>query len=122
MQNAIEIIYSQQSSDFIEGRAYANPRFFSTPRQGVTKVFIVGEWPKIRAAYEALGVQVEQLGEAPAAEAPVTAEPSSELAAKIRAMPKARKPKGVAPEPDRPGDMPSTQDTSEAEVDAQRDA
>lgn len=58
----MELIYSQQAGDFIKGRAYSNPRFFSTPRAGVTKVLLVGDWPKIRAAYEALGVPVEQMG------------------------------------------------------------
>lgn len=69
-----EIIYSQQSSDFIEGRAYANPKFFSTPRSGVKKVFVVGEWPNIVEAYEALGVEVESMdaGDASRAEAVAT--------------------------------------------------
>ena len=62
MSKDIEIYYSQQSSDFIKGRAYGNPRFFSTPRTDVSKVFLVGDWPKIRAAYEAMGVPVEQIG------------------------------------------------------------
>lgn len=67
MAKDIELIYSQQSSDFCEGRAYANPRFYSTPRQGVSKVFLVGDWPKIEADYTALGVPVERLDKAPLA-------------------------------------------------------
>ncbi|RAK68813.1 hypothetical protein [Phenylobacterium kunshanense] len=67
----IELIYSQQSGDFIKGRAYSNPRFFTTPRTDVSKVFLVGEWPNIRAAYEAQGVPVEQIDEGKA----VAAEP-----------------------------------------------
>lgn len=67
----IELIYSQQSGDFIKGRAYANPRFFTTPRSDVAKVFLVGDWPNIRAAYEAQGVPVEQIDEGKA----VAAEP-----------------------------------------------
>lgn len=61
MSKTIEIIYSQQSTDFIAGRAYSNPRFFTSPRSGVSKVFLVGDWPNIRAAYENLGVPVERL-------------------------------------------------------------
>ena len=61
MSKSIEIIYSQQATDFIPGRAYSNPRFFSSPRSGVSKVFLVGDWPDIRAAYENLGVPVERL-------------------------------------------------------------
>lgn len=61
MSQTIEIIYSQQASDFIPGRAYSNPRFFSSPRSGVSKVFLVGDWPDIRAAYENLDVPVERL-------------------------------------------------------------
>lgn len=66
MSKPIELIYSQQSSDFIEGRAYSNPRFFTTPRANVSKVYLVGDWPNIRAAYENMGVPVEQLGAPPA--------------------------------------------------------
>lgn len=61
MTKPIELIYSTQAGDFLAGRAYSNPRFFSTPRTGVSKVLIVGEWPKIVAAYEAMGVPVERL-------------------------------------------------------------
>lgn len=57
----LELIYSQQASDFIAGRAYSNPRYFTTPRSGVSKVFLVGDWPNIRAAYENMGVPVERL-------------------------------------------------------------
>lgn len=66
MSKTIELIYSQQASDFVPGRAYSNPRFFTTPRTGVSKVLLVGDWPEIRAAYENMGVPVEQLGAPPA--------------------------------------------------------
>ena len=68
MSKPIEVIYSQQSHGYVEGRAYSNPRYFSTPRSGVSKVYVVGDWPKIVAAYEALGVPVERLDAAPTAE------------------------------------------------------
>lgn len=61
MAKGIELYYSRQKSDFIEGRAYSNPRFFSGPRQGVTKVYLDGDWPKIEAAYRTLGVPVERI-------------------------------------------------------------
>jgi hypothetical protein len=61
MSKTIELIYSQQSTDYIPGRAYSNPRFFTSPRSGVSKVFLVGDWPDIRAAYENLGIPVERL-------------------------------------------------------------
>lgn len=61
MSKTIELIYSQQATDFIPGRAYSNPRFFTSPRSGVSKVFLVGDWPNIRAAYENLGIPVERL-------------------------------------------------------------
>lgn len=76
-----ELIYSQQSSDFIAGRAYSNPRFFTTPRADVSKVLLVGDWPKIRAAYEALNVPVERLDpEAAVANPPATATAPAALA------------------------------------------
>lgn len=61
MSKNFELIYSQQRTDFLPGKAYSNPRFFTSPRQGVTKVYLVGDWPKVRAAYEAQGVPVETL-------------------------------------------------------------
>ena len=92
----VELIYSQQSSDFDKSKAYANPRFFTTPRHDVGRVFIVGDWPEIVAAYEALGVPVECLNEAPKAPPPPTAECPPELTERItRTFPakRARKPK-----------------------------
>ena len=59
MTKSLELIYSQQKTGFIEGRAYANPRYFSTPREGVTKVLVVGNWPEIELAYANMGVPVE---------------------------------------------------------------
>lgn len=79
MSKPIELIYSRQASDFVEGKAYSNPRFFSTPREGVSKVFIVGDYPNIRKAYEARGVPVVQLGDAPAAAPLSTAKPPASL-------------------------------------------
>lgn len=85
MTKPFEIIYSQQKSDFITGRAYANPRFFTTPRQGVTKVYLVGDWPKIRAAYESMGVEVEQIDADEAKRETATAADIGQEAAEDRA-------------------------------------
>lgn len=85
-----ELIYSQQASDFIAGRAYSNPRFFTTPRSDVSKVLLVGDWPKIRAAYEALSVPVERLDpEAAVANPPVTATAPAALAPGLGAVERA---------------------------------
>lgn len=65
MSKPIELIYSQQADGFVKGMAYSNPRFYSTPRTGVSKVYLVGDWPKIEADYTALGVPVERLDAAP---------------------------------------------------------
>lgn len=70
----MELIYSDQTTDFISGRAYSNPRFYTTPRSGVTKVFLVGDWPKIAADYQALGVAVEPLDAASATGQPADPE------------------------------------------------
>jgi hypothetical protein len=68
MSKTIELIYSDQTSDFVPGRAYSNPRFFTSARSGVSKVFLVGQWPNIESAYLARDVPVEHLDIAPRAE------------------------------------------------------
>jgi hypothetical protein len=78
----MELIYSRQASDFIKGRAYANPRFYSRPRSGVTKVFIVGEWPHIEADYKALGVEIVKLSDGTTVTAGATAAPPVESLAR----------------------------------------
>lgn len=80
MSRPMELVYSTQKHSFIQGRAYSNPRFFTTARSGIDKVFIVGDAggkaAAIRRAYEAAGVPVEDLS-AQAAVAP--AEPPGGL-------------------------------------------
>lgn len=85
----IELIYSTQATNYAKGRAYSNPRFFSTPRQDVSKVLLVGEWPNIRKAYEALNIPVERVDveavtELPA-EAAAKAAPPADLVDAIKA-------------------------------------
>lgn len=72
------LTYTARRAGFEAGKRYANPRFFSTPRRGVTEVEMDGEWPAVRAAYEALGVPVKLLGQAsaPPAVEPVVEPPS----------------------------------------------
>lgn len=53
-----ELIYSAQRTGFEAGRRYSNPRFFSTPRAGVSSVIVIGDYPNIVSAYEKLGVPV----------------------------------------------------------------
>lgn len=70
MSKSTEITYSRQKTDFIEGRLYSNPRFYSAPKSGVTKVLLVGDWPQIEADYKALGIPVEHVEEATVTAAP----------------------------------------------------
>ena len=54
----VEILYSQTRAKLQPGQTYRNPRFFSGVEDGVAKVCLDGDWPKIAAAYEAAGVEV----------------------------------------------------------------
>lgn len=54
----MELVYTRSKHPLCEGRVYRNPRFFSGPEAGVTRVFVLGEFPKIVAAYLAAGVPV----------------------------------------------------------------
>jgi hypothetical protein len=56
------IIYSNQKTAFEPGYRYSNPRLFAGVRPGVTKVIIVGEWPKVEQAYRAAGIEIERRG------------------------------------------------------------
>lgn len=53
------IVYSAQESGFLPGFVYRNPNYFSAPLGKPEKIIIVGNWPHIRAAYEAIGTEVE---------------------------------------------------------------
>lgn len=61
----MELTYTARWTGFERGKRYANPRFFSTPRRGVTRVYIEGNWPNVVKAYEAMGVPVEVVSDAP---------------------------------------------------------
>lgn len=64
MSGPYELIYSAQRTDFEPGRRYANPRFFSAVREGVSRVTVIGDWPDVVRAYEAAGVPVSVQGAA----------------------------------------------------------
>lgn len=51
----MELVYSTQKSGFEPGRHYQNPRYFDGRiPAGVSHVYILGEWPKVVEACEAL--------------------------------------------------------------------
>lgn len=54
----MELVYSTQNSDFDPEKRYRNPAHFDRPEAGVTHVVVIGDWPKVVDAYEALGVEV----------------------------------------------------------------
>ena len=54
----MELIYTAQASGFEPGKRYRNPQHFDRPELGVKAVVIVGEWPKVAAAYEEAGAEV----------------------------------------------------------------
>jgi hypothetical protein len=69
----MEIVYSRHLVADLGGRKYQNPRLFSGPIEGATKVFIDGDWPEIAAAYRSHGVEVlpiTELGKARKSKAP----------------------------------------------------
>jgi len=54
----MELVYSTQNSDFDPEKRYRNPAHFDRPEAGVTHAVVIGDWPKVVDAYEALGVEV----------------------------------------------------------------
>ncbi len=57
----MELVYSTQNSDFDPEKRYRNPAHFDRPEAGVTHAVVIGSWPKVIDAYEALGVEVSVL-------------------------------------------------------------
>lgn len=55
----MELVYSTQTSGFDAGKRYRNPQHFERPELGVTRVLVIGDWPRVVAAHEAVGVDVE---------------------------------------------------------------
>ena len=54
----MELTYSNQLSGFDPEKRYRNPEHFDKPEAGVTSVLVIGDWPKVVDAYEAVGVDV----------------------------------------------------------------
>lgn len=57
----MELVYSNQLGDFDPNKRYRNPDLFRVVERGVTKVVIVGDYPEIKAAYDAAEIEVEVL-------------------------------------------------------------
>ncbi|MBV4477868.1 hypothetical protein [Pseudomonas botevensis] len=57
----MELVYSTQNSDFDPEKRYRNPAHFDRPESGVSHAVVIGDWPKVVDAYEALGVEVSVL-------------------------------------------------------------
>lgn len=53
----MELYYGQTKSRFAEGKKFRNARNFREPEKEATKVFVVGPFPKIVAAYKNLGIE-----------------------------------------------------------------
>ncbi|MDD0974822.1 hypothetical protein [Pseudomonas fontis] len=54
----MELVYSAQTTDFDPEKRYRNPAHFDRAEAGVTHVLVMGEWPKVVEAYEAVGIEV----------------------------------------------------------------
>lgn len=59
-----ELVFSTQRRGFEKGRHYQNPKYFEGRfREGVTHVYVLGNWPKVVQAAEAFGIACTQLRE-----------------------------------------------------------
>lgn len=62
----VEMIYATHRTGLEEGRVWRNAKLFDGKVEpGVSKVIVVGDRPRIVAAYRAAGVEVEEIGVAP---------------------------------------------------------
>lgn len=61
----MELIYTHQPDGFDPHKRYRNPEHFDRVEAGVTRVVVIGDWPKVLEAYTAAGAEVTAL-EAPA--------------------------------------------------------
>lgn len=59
----MEIIYSSTVIRDTRGIKAVNPAFFIAPEHGVLTVYLNGDYPKIKAAYEQVGVTVLPLSQ-----------------------------------------------------------
>lgn len=58
-----QVVYARAYTAAMEGRRFQNPRHFAGPVEGATKVYIDGDYPEIKAAYEAVKVPVAPISE-----------------------------------------------------------
>jgi len=58
----MELVYAREAQALNGGQAQRNPRFFTEPEAGVSRVVLVGDWPEIEDAYLARGVTVNHYG------------------------------------------------------------
>jgi hypothetical protein len=58
----MEIVYASGRTEWQKGRLFGNARLFHKTVEGVEKVIVVGDWPKIVEAYRRLGIPVEIVG------------------------------------------------------------
>ena len=61
----MELTYSNQLQGFDPDKRYRNPEHFDKPEAGVTSVIVMGNWPNVVAAYEAVGIEVAVEDRAP---------------------------------------------------------
>lgn len=54
----MELIYTTQRNGFDPGKRYRNPIHFQCAEDGVAKVVVIGDWPKVVEAYEEAGAEV----------------------------------------------------------------
>ncbi|MFW3166238.1 hypothetical protein WBQ28_17290 [Pseudomonas syringae pv. syringae] len=54
----MELTYSNQLQGFDPEKRYRNPEHFDKPEAGVTSVLVIGDWPSVVKAYEAVGIDV----------------------------------------------------------------
>lgn len=54
----MELTYSNQLNGFDPEKRYRNPEHFDKPEAGVTSVLVIGDWPSVVNAYEAVGIDV----------------------------------------------------------------
>lgn len=57
----MELIYTDQQNGFEPDKHYRNPLYFEGAENGVSKVIIHGNYPAVAQAYQAKGVEIEQV-------------------------------------------------------------
>lgn len=83
----MELIYTNRLMGLDPAKVWANGRFFTSCRSGVTRVFLDGNFPDIRLAYEAIGVPVERYEPEPIEEPPPVSAAGVDIPADWRDLP-----------------------------------